>query len=188
MNLDRAFTHPPTFTTDRLRVRPIKLTDARALFEIKSDRRVTGRYGQGPKSWEEVQAWARDRLADKSRHGSIYWVFTLKDDARGIGSCCYWNFEPSFRTAEIGYELHPAHWRKGIMTEALPPIISYGFAGLGLHRIEACPLAENRSSRRLLLKLGFKYEGNLRQRVFFKGRYLDQLYYSLLRKDWPNSA
>jgi len=183
VNLARAFTHPPTFTTDRLHVRPIELTDAKALFEIKSDRRVTERYGQKPDSWEEVQAWVQDRLADKSRRGSIYWVFTLKGDETAIGSCCYWNFEPGFRTAEIGYELHRAHWRKGIMTEALPPIFSYGFAGLGLHRIEARPLAENTPSRKLLLKLGFKYEGNLRQRVFFRGRYLDQSYYGLIRED-----
>jgi ribosomal-protein-alanine N-acetyltransferase len=184
VNLDRAFTHPPTFTTERLRVRPIELTDARALFEIKSDRTVTERYGQKPNSWEETQAWVRDRLADRSRRGSIYWVFTLRDDDTAVGSCCYWNFEPGFRTAEIGYELHRAHWGTGIMTEALPPIIAYGFASLGLHRIEACPLAENTPSRKLPLKLGFKYEGKLRQRVFFKGRYLDQLYYGLLKKDW----
>jgi RimJ/RimL family protein N-acetyltransferase len=169
-------------------VRPIKLADARALFEIKSDRTVTERYGQKPKTWEETQAWVRDRLADRNRHSSIYWVFTLKGDDTGIGSCCYWNFEPGFRTTEIGYELHPAHWGTGIMAEALPPIISYGFTGLGLNRIEACPFVENRPSRKLLRRLGFKYEGNLRQRVFFRDRYLDQMYYGLLRKDWPNST
>jgi [ribosomal protein S5]-alanine N-acetyltransferase len=164
MDLGRVFTHPPTFTTDRLHVHPIKLTDARALFDIMSNRVVTERYGQKPRSWEETQTWVRDRLADRRRRSSIYWVFTLKGDDTGIGSCCYWNFEPGFRTAEIGYELHPAHWGNGIMTEALPPIISFGF------------------------RLGFKYEGNLRQRVFFRGRYLDQLYYGLLREDWPKSA
>jgi ribosomal-protein-alanine N-acetyltransferase len=188
MKLDRVFAHPPTFNTDRLRVRPIELTDAKALFEFMSDRKVTERYGQKPRTWEETQAWVRDRLADRSRRGSIYWVFTLRGDSVAIGSCCYWNFEPGFRTAEIGYELHRAHWGTGIMTEALPPIISYGFARLGLHRIEASPLAENRPSRRLLLKLGFKNEGRLRQRVFFRGRYLDQSYYGLLREDWPKPS
>jgi len=188
MKLDRAFTHPPTFFTDRLRVRPIELADAEALFELKSDRKVTERYGQKPRTWEETQAWLRDRVADRSRRGSIFWVFTFRDDSMAIGSCCYWNFEPGFRTAEIGYELHPDHWGTGIMSEALPPIVSYGFAGLGLRRIEACPLAENRPSRKLLLKLGFKYEGRLRKRIFFGGRYLDQLYYGLLREDWPKPS
>jgi ribosomal-protein-alanine N-acetyltransferase len=50
-----------------------------------------------------------------------------------------------------------------------------------LHRIEALPLAENAPSKSLLLKLGFTYEGNLRQRLFFRGQFKDQLYFGLLK-------
>ncbi len=70
MNLDRAFAHPPTFTTERLRVRPIELTDAEAIFQIKSDQTVTGRYGRKPSSWEETQAWLRDEEATPTRADS----------------------------------------------------------------------------------------------------------------------
>jgi len=183
MKLDAEFARPPSFATKRLRIRPMKLTDAEALFEFKSDGEVTRHYGQEPKSMGELRTWVRGRVAGRKRHDSIFWVFTPKGDDTAIGSCCFWNFDPSFNSAEIGYELHPAHWGKGIMTEALPPILAYGFAGLGLHRIEACPLADNEPSKRLLLKLGFNYEGNLRQRVLFRGRHLDQLYYGLLKED-----
>jgi ribosomal-protein-alanine N-acetyltransferase len=188
MDLDRAFTSPPTFTTKRLRVRPIELTDARALFEIRSNPKVREPYAQEPATWKKTQAWLRDRVADRKRRRSIYWVFTLRGSDMAIGSCCFWNFDPAFRTAEIGYELHPDHWRTGIMTEALPPIISFGFQEVGLNRMEGCPLAENAPSRRLLLRLGFKYEGKLRERIFFRGRNLDQVYYGLLREDWPKPS
>jgi hypothetical protein len=50
---------------------------------------------------------------------------------------CFWNFDEDFHCGELGYELNRAHWRKGIMAEALPAVIAYGFNDLGLHRIEA---------------------------------------------------
>jgi [ribosomal protein S5]-alanine N-acetyltransferase len=183
---DKEFAHPPSFTTERLHIRPLKLTDATAIFEFKSDGTVTENYGQEPKSMAEVRAWVRDRIPGRRGNDSIFWVFTSKRSDAAIGSCCFWNFDSSFQSAELGYELHPAHWGKGTMTEALRPVLGYGFSGLGLHRIEACPLAGNESSKSLLVKLGFKYEGKLRERAFFRGRYIDQLYYGLLKEEWSS--
>jgi RimJ/RimL family protein N-acetyltransferase len=74
------------------------------------------------------------------------------------------------------------------MTEALTAILTYGFNRLGLHRIEACPLDNNTHSKALLVKLGFKLEGTLRQRHFFRDHYEDQLYYGLLSEEWPRHA
>jgi RimJ/RimL family protein N-acetyltransferase len=70
------------------------------------------------------------------------------------------------------------------MAEAVSAIIAYGFSELGLHRIEANPLAGNIASVNLLLKLGFTNEGNLRQRVFFRDRFKDQLHFGLLKDEW----
>jgi RimJ/RimL family protein N-acetyltransferase len=39
------------------------------------------------------------------------------------------------------------------MGETLSTILTYGFIELGLHRIEANPLAENTRSRSLLIKI-----------------------------------
>ncbi len=73
------------------------------------------------------------------------------------------------------------------MAEAISTILSYGFTELGLHRIEGTPFAGNMPSRNLLLKLGFTYEGNLRQRHFFRDHFEDQLYFGLLREEWMKS-
>jgi ribosomal-protein-alanine N-acetyltransferase len=74
------------------------------------------------------------------------------------------------------------------MAEALSAMLDYGFSDLGLHRIEAVPLAVNKPSHGLLCKLGFNYEGNLRQRHFFRGRFEDQFYFGLLKDDWQKTA
>jgi ribosomal-protein-alanine N-acetyltransferase len=112
------------------------------------------------------------------------WCVTLKDLDVAIGSCVFWNFDEDFHCGELGYELNRGHWRKGIMAEALPAVIAYGFNDLGLHRIEANPLGHNASSANLLLKLGFTLEGTLRQRCLFRGQYFDQLYFGLLEHEW----
>ena len=185
MTKDEGFTHQEIFTTKRLRLRPLKMDDAEAFFAIKSDPEVTGRYGQDPHlSRAETEAWVQQCIVEYERYRGIVWALTLKDEDIVIGMCCYWHFESDFRCGEIGFELGRAYWRKGFMSEALPPVIGYGFGELELHRIEACPLASNTPSRNLLLKLGFIYEGKLRQRVLFRGGFEDQVYYGLLREDW----
>lgn len=182
MTLDEAFARTPSFTTRRLVLRPMAPSDAEAIFEIKGDPEVTGRYAAEPHATlERTRRWVEDRLAGYLKRESIFWVYTLKGNDRVIGICCYWHFDEKSECAEIGYELGRAHWHQGITTEALAPVLEYGFDGMGLNRIEACPYADNAPSNKVLQNLGFRFEGALRQRVKFKGRFIDQHYYSLLR-------
>jgi [ribosomal protein S5]-alanine N-acetyltransferase len=185
MTIDAAFTHFPSLTTERLHLRQIQPTDAEAFFAIRSDPEVTARYGQEPhRSLDQTRAWIQRLGASYVRCDALFWCMTRKDDDTAIGGCTFWNFSADFHCAELGYELHPAHWQRGLMTEAASAILAYGFTELGLHRVEACPLAENTPSRRLLLRLGFTYEGNLRQRDFFRDHFHDQLYFGLLKDEW----
>lgn len=150
---------------------------------------MTSRYGQEPhQSLQDTLGWIRRLQAGYTQRDSLFWCLILQGEHSMIGECIYWNFDPGFHCAEIGYELHPAFWNQGIMSETLSAVLAYGFNELGLHRIEANPLAENEPSCRLLLKLGFKFEGNLRQRHFFRGRFEDQLYYGLLKEEWQKLA
>ena len=185
MTLDRAFEHLATLSTGRLCLRQMRLEDAEAVFAFKSDPDVTLVYGQEPHGTiDETREWLRKRINDFEVRGSVFWVLTLKGDDTAIGECCFWNFDPVFQCAEIGYELGQEHWNKGLMTEALTEVLDYGFREMCLHRIEACPYAGNARSRKLLTTLGFKEEGRLRERHFFRGHFQDQLYYGLLRPEW----
>ena len=160
----------------------MRLADVSDIFEIRSDPLVREKYGREPvPSLAQVRRWIGAREAGRRKRDNIFWVFVAKGKA--VGSCCFWNFDAESRCAELGYELNRAYWHKGIASEALPPVIVFGFDGIGLNRIEACPLVENGASNGLLKKLGFIHEGTLRRRILFRGRYIDQAYYSLLRDD-----
>jgi RimJ/RimL family protein N-acetyltransferase len=83
-----------------------------------------------------------------------------------------------------GYWIARQHWGKGYATQALKAIIAYGFDTLGMNRIDACHLAENRASGRVMLRAGMKQEGI--RRGYSKGRdgqWHDDVLYSILRGD-----
>jgi len=189
MTIESAFTQFPILTTPRLRLRQIQESDAEALFTIKSEPEITARYGQDPhRSSADTLAWIRRILSGYPERDNLFWAMTLVGSDVAIGCCTLWNFDFPSRCAELGYELDRAYWQQGLMAEALSAVLVCAFDDLELNRVEACPLAVNEPSSSLLRKLGFSYDGNLRQRHFLRGQYFDQLYFGLLRDEWGNNG
>ncbi len=92
-------------------------------------------------------------------------------------------YNATHEKAEIGYWLLPHFWRKGIMPEVIPVMIRHLFAHWKLHRLEAIIEDGNETSWRLAEKLGFKYEGKLREAEIKNGKRIDLLLYSLLASE-----
>ena len=63
--------------------------------------------------------------------------------------------------AEIGYDLAPEWWGRGLMAEALTAITAYAFGTLGLVRLDAFVLDDNDRSCRTLERAGFRRAGLL---------------------------
>ena len=189
MSIDSAFTQFPSLTTNRLFLRQIRPDDAEALFAIFSDHQVTEFYGHEPhQSLDEAQELIRQTQAHYLRRENLRWGITFKGEERLIGSCGFHHFDEGFHRAEIGYALNRAFWGQGVMSEAISAILTYGFAELNFHRIEAIIDMVNERSKGLLLKLGFTYEGNLRQRYPFRDRFEDEHYFGLLKNEWHGSV
>ena len=185
MTIDAAFTGFPSLTTNRLFLRHIQPTDAEDLFATFADEEAMQFYGHEPhRSVDETHALIEQIQARYGRREAIRWGITLKGQDRVIGSCGFHHFDTGFHRAETGYELQRAFWGQGVMTEAVSAILTYGFDFMGLHRVEAIIDIANERSKGLLLKLGFSYEGNLRQRYFFRDRFEDEHFFGLLREEW----
>ena len=87
------------------------------------------------------------------------------------------------RSAEIGYWLGEAFWRKGITTAAVRAMTSYGFEALDLTRICAVPFASSSTSIRVLEKCGYVREGTMRRSAIKEGVVIDQVLYALTDED-----
>ena len=185
MNLDPAFDSFPRLETPRLILRQIQLADAEALFATFSDEAVMEFYGDLPhRTVEDSHELVRRQHEWYARREGIRWGITRKGEDVVIGSCGLFKFDEEARRAETGYELGRAYWRQGIMSEALGALLTFAFASLWLHRIEAVVDDANERSKGLLRSLGFVHEGTLRQRFFFRGRFWDEHYFGLLHDEW----
>ncbi|HEY7342001.1 MAG TPA: GNAT family N-acetyltransferase [Ktedonobacterales bacterium] len=187
MTIDEAFSTVPTLTTTRLRLREIRPTDAEAIFATASDDEAMRYIGREThQTIEDTRDYMRLQELRYAERTVIRWGITLRDDGheRVIGSCSLHHFGEGYHRAEIGYELNRAYWGQGIMPEAVSAILTYGFSEMALHRIEAVIDDANTRSKSLLLKLGFQYEGNLRQRFVSRNGFEDEYYYGLLHDEW----
>ena len=86
------------------------------------------------------------------------WAITLKGDPKLIGTIVYWHIVKEKDEAEIGYEMLPDYFGKGIMQEAISSVLHYGFHTLNLQTITAFPSSDNKSSIKLLVKNDFIVE------------------------------
>ena len=184
MTIHDAFATFPALTTERLRLRQVEPRDAEDLYATLADEETMRYYGPAYPSLADVQAYIAERQQDYARRDAIRWGITLKDADTLIGSCGFHHFDEGYHRAETGYILNRAYWGQGIMGEALSAILTYGFSAMDLHRIEAIIDIANERSKGVLLKLGFQYEGNLRQRYPFRGGFEDEHYFGLLRDEW----
>jgi ribosomal-protein-alanine N-acetyltransferase len=177
----------PEITTDRLVLREITENDVEWYLRHFSLPEIADTTGfDGPVDLDAAREELDKHILRPFRESTgIRWGITLKGSDRLIGSCGYfkWEHDPH-RRIEIGYDLDPAHWRKGIMKEALTAIIDYGFERMDLNRITLLAFSFNEPSVGLARNLGFVREGVLRENSFHRGRFWDDEYFALLRSDW----
>lgn len=175
----------PLIETDRLILREVSKDDADDLLIYLSDKEVMKYMGLEP--FNSVE----DALDEIAWYKSIFeketgmrWGISLKGQDKVIGSCGFLNRATQHYRAEIGYELSKEHWGKGIASEAIEAVISYGFKELNLHRIEALIEPLNLPSQKVLERKGFIREGLLRGYEFTCGKFDDVYMYSLLNQDF----
>lgn len=82
-------------------------------------------------------------------------------------------------SANLGYWVGEPFRGRGIATAAAAAVVDFGFAQLGLERIEIVALAQNRASLRVADKLGARREGEFGDRLVFQGRPAVAVVYSL---------
>ena len=181
--LEVNFTPFPNLTTERLLLRQLTPDDVEEVYEIRSDPE-TMRYIPRPLAKTREDAMAHIDMISKAllNNESVVWAIALKENNKLIGIICLLRFQLEHFRTELGYILHPAFHRQGIMNEAVKPVIEYAFNVLKFHSIEAVIDPENLASEQLLIKNHFVKEAHLKENEYYDGRFLDSVIYSLLNK------
>jgi [ribosomal protein S5]-alanine N-acetyltransferase len=83
-----------------------------------------------------------------------------KDSAAIVGSCSF-KGPPVDGVVEIAYGIDPAHERKGYATEAAQALVDLASSLEGVRLVTAHTLPDGQASKRVLVKCGFDYVGEV---------------------------
>jgi ribosomal-protein-alanine N-acetyltransferase len=170
----------PQLTTENLLLRQIIPADQQFIFEGLSHPEVISFYGVQYSSYEATGAqmeWYRKMWTEGS---DIPWKIVAKSSGEDAGVISVYNYKQEHNKAEVGFWLLPSCWNKGIASEALKAVIGYWQTAKKINRLEAFVEEDNNASAKLLEKMGFAYEGTMRDCEIKNGRYISLLIYALL--------
>lgn len=177
------FTDPfPILESERLLFRRLVKEDVGMVLRMRSDAQ-TMRYIPRPLVANEAEALSHIAAIDEriENNTGINWAVAFRDRPNdAIGIMGLFRIEPENFRAEIGYMILREHWGKGVVTEALGPMLDYGFGVMGLHSVEAVIDPANTASARVLEKNGFSKEAHFIENEYFDGKFIDSAVFSLL--------
>ncbi|MDN6195424.1 MAG: GNAT family N-acetyltransferase [Atopostipes suicloacalis] len=167
--------------TNRLKLRPIKMADAEDIYEYSSS--ASNTYYVYPK---------HRTLGDTEFSIANYFMvkplgkygIELKKENKLIGTIDL-RIQARRRSAEIGYILNESYQKLGYGKEAASAILDFAFKELEVQKVVAKCQSKNKASEALMLALGMKKEGELRQYELWKdGQWIDMLQYAILREEY----
>ena len=122
--------------------------------------------GGEPLDEEDVREIHRRTIGLWSRYGYGPWAAIEKQSGRWVGRIGLNLLEdwPGPDRWEVGYELDPDFWGRGLATEGALAAIRFGFDVARLDRIISVTVPENRASRRVMEKCGLTYQGEVQWR------------------------
>ena len=111
-------------------------------------------------------------LIFRAQDGALLGGLTLGQVRRGVS-----------QTATLGYWMGEPFAGRGYMARAVRAALSYAFANLRFHRVEAACLPHNMRSIRLLEGAGFRREGLARAYLRINGVWQDHVLFARLDSD-----
>lgn len=151
---------PDDLLTERLLLRRWMDADREPFAAINADPEVMELF---PSTLSRVES---DAFADRVEahfddHGFGLWAVEVLDGGAFAGYVGLWpaDFEAHFTPAvEVGWRLARAHWGRGYATEGALAAARDGFDRLGLDEIVSFTTTANHRSRRVMEKLGMRYD------------------------------
>ncbi|PCI31602.1 MAG: hypothetical protein COB53_13010 [Elusimicrobia bacterium] len=172
--------------TRRVYLRALTDNDASPLYaEVTASRDLLKRrlrWVGGVQSEQECRVFIE--ACEKDATVKVWGIFEHKED-RLVGVAAFQGMGDDKRAqAEIGFWIAVDRQDKGLGSEVGRVMIDYAFRKLNRHRLQARIDPANRSFRKVLKKIGFRYEGCLRCDQRLNGRWIDQECWGMLKSEW----
>jgi len=172
--------------TRRLRLSRLAPSDVMAIYEYRSDPEVCRYQSFEPGSIEDAAAFTARLQGYPFDTPGTWFQFAIRQagSAEVIGDVGVHFPDDSPRQAEIGFTLAPAYQGRGYATEAVSALIEHLLGSCKKHRVFASVDPRNIRSVALLERLGMRQEAHFRESLWFKGEWVDDVIYAILRSEW----
>ncbi len=175
-----------TMSDEKIYLRPYNVSDAQALSAMTLRDEIYNTTYNIQRNFDVQHArWWIKFNANCRRTGTSYEFGIFENDTGElVGDIGIVNVNSRCSHATLAYYVLPEKWGQGIATRAGRIILDYAFDTLSLNRLNAICMVHNAASRRVLVKLGFEFEGVARQEIVKDGVFYDVAHYGLLREDY----
>jgi RimJ/RimL family protein N-acetyltransferase len=112
--------------------------------------------------------------------------FSVVERATGelAGEAVLWGIDRHHRSAHVGLSLRPSFRGRGLGGDVVRALTRYGFATLGLHRLQLETLADNAAMIAAAARAGYRREGQLRRSAWVDGTFADEVVMAALADEW----
>jgi len=174
---------PVEISAGRLHLRPWTPYDESAVFDACQDSEIQ-RWTTVPSPYtrEDARAWVNERAPQGWEDGTAA-SFAVLDATSGELLASVGLHRIADGSGEVGYWCAAGARGTGVVTEAIGAVCRWGFADLGLHRIEWVAGVGNWASRAVAEKCGFRIEGIIRDGILQRGERVDGWLGALLASD-----
>jgi RimJ/RimL family protein N-acetyltransferase len=118
-----------------------------------------------------------------NRNNTVFTIFYKKPD-KAIGVWKLQGLDDVNRCTEIGLDIFSAYRHKGYGQKAFQMIFKYLFDSLNIHTVYAKVGEYNEISLKAAQKAGFRISGKMRETLYRKGRYWDNIVLDLTIDDY----
>lgn len=175
------------FKTERIIIRPVGIGDKESIFSYRADPETNKFLSLIPHTVDDVEEFIKKSSFEMNVPGKWFqFVIIEKVTNQLIGDIGihFLEIDSENKQVEIGYTLDRRFRGNGYATEALSVIINYLITSLNKHRIIASIDPTNIASIKLIERLGFRKEAHFIESLFFHGKWVDDLVYAILAKEW----
>jgi RimJ/RimL family protein N-acetyltransferase len=171
-----------------LQLNPLAVHDAPAMLKYRSDPEVCRYQTFEPGSLGDVEDFIGSLQSNAFDTAGTWFQFAIRLSESGqlIGDLGTHFRADDPRQVEIGITVSPGHQGQGYGSEAVVGILDYLLGPLQKHRVYASVDPRNKPSVALLKRVGMRQEAHLRQSLWFKGEWVDDMVFGILETEWKN--
>jgi [ribosomal protein S5]-alanine N-acetyltransferase len=174
----------PVFRGQRMLLRELVKTDATSLLSMLRTEEVAKFISPPPTTPEGFEKFIQWAVREREAGNQMTFGIVPEGYDHAVGLVQVRAIAPRFSVAEWGFAVGSPFWGTGLFLASARTAVDFAFQHTDVNRLEARAVVQNGRGNGALRKLGAVQEGVLRGSLLKDGKYLDQVMWSIVARDW----